>query len=57
MHIVTEQKALKLFFRKKLRTTMTCPANSPDLNPLENLWWKLKKRSLMRKRQSPKKIY
>ncbi len=36
-------KSVKAFLQERHINSMTWPANSPDLNPVENLWWKLKK--------------
>uniref|UniRef100_A0A3Q0R5D0 Tc1-like transposase DDE domain-containing protein n=1 Tax=Amphilophus citrinellus TaxID=61819 RepID=A0A3Q0R5D0_AMPCI len=36
-------KTVKTFLAERQIRSMSLPANSPDLNPIENLWWKLKK--------------
>ena len=36
-------KSVKAFLQEKRISSMTWPGNSPDVNPIENLWWKLKK--------------
>uniref|UniRef100_A0A8C5EQQ3 Tc1-like transposase DDE domain-containing protein n=1 Tax=Gouania willdenowi TaxID=441366 RepID=A0A8C5EQQ3_GOUWI len=36
-------KTAKTFLEERHIGSMSWPANSPDLNPTENLWWKLKK--------------
>uniref|UniRef100_A0A672FA08 Tc1-like transposase DDE domain-containing protein n=1 Tax=Salarias fasciatus TaxID=181472 RepID=A0A672FA08_SALFA len=37
-------KTVTVFLGKRRIQSMSWPANSPDLNPTENLWWKLKKK-------------
>lgn len=37
MHLVTEHSVLKLFFMERYTNSMTWPANSADLYPIENL--------------------
>lgn len=37
-------KSVKAFLQERQINSMTWPANSPDLNPIENVWWKLEKR-------------
>lgn len=36
-------KCVRDFLADRQIATMDWPANSPDLNPIENMWWKLKK--------------
>ena len=36
-------KSVKTFLEERHIRSMSWPANSLDLNPIENLWWKLKK--------------
>jgi DDE superfamily endonuclease len=36
-------KTVKTFLEERHIRSMSWPANSPYLNPIENLWWKLKK--------------
>ena len=36
-------KTVKTFLEERHIRSMSWPANSPDVNPIENLWWKLKK--------------
>lgn len=36
-------KIVKAFLQERHINSMTWPANSLDLNPIGNLWWKLKK--------------
>ena len=36
-------KWTKVSFKERHIESMTGPANSPDLNPIENLWWKFRK--------------
>ena len=36
-------KRIKTFLPKCPVKSIKCPAYNPDLNPIENLWWKLKK--------------
>uniref|UniRef100_A0A672GWU0 Tc1-like transposase DDE domain-containing protein n=1 Tax=Salarias fasciatus TaxID=181472 RepID=A0A672GWU0_SALFA len=39
-------KTVKVFPGERRIQSMSWPADSPDLNPNENLWWKLKKKKL-----------
>ena len=41
MHLATEQ-SVKAFLQEKHINSMIWPENSSNLNPIENLWWKLK---------------
>ena len=42
IHVVTEQKGLKLFLLKSHIKSVICPMTSPDRNPIENLRWTFK---------------
>ena len=39
MHLLIERRGLKLFLWKGIWKSMTWPVSTPDLNPIENLWW------------------
>uniref|UniRef100_A0A3Q2ZAS5 Tc1-like transposase DDE domain-containing protein n=1 Tax=Kryptolebias marmoratus TaxID=37003 RepID=A0A3Q2ZAS5_KRYMA len=43
MRFIHRAKTVKTFLEERHIRSMSWPANSLDLNPIENLWWKLNK--------------
>ena len=54
MYLEIEQRRLNMIFRKGIQNQIW-PANSPDLNTIENLWWKIFK-MVYEKALSPPKV-